>query len=133
MIPSQVRDGIKTALLNIPDLRAYDTIPDGLVPPGAIVGQLSYEWDVVLPVGNLDQANLDVVVIVGRMNERSAQDKLDAYLSGSGAGSIRTVLQADPTFGGTVKGSILQSANPISATVSGVEMLAYRFQMEVFG
>lgn len=133
MTPSAVRDGIKNALLNISGLRAYDTIPDGLVPPGAIVGQLSYDWDLVVPKGNLDQANLDVVVIVGRMNERSAQDKLDAFLSGSGAGSIRTVLQADPTFGGTVAGSILQSANPISATVSGVEMLAYRFQMEVFG
>jgi hypothetical protein len=67
------------------------------------------------------------------MNERSAQDKLDAYLAGTGSGSIRTALQNDPTFGGSLAGSILQSANPLSATVSGVEMLAYRFQMELYG
>lgn len=133
MTPSAVRDAIKTALASVPNLRAYDTIPDSLVPPGAIVGQLSFNWDLVLPNASLDQASIDISVIVGRMNERSAQDKLDAYLAGTGSGSIRTALQNDPTFSGTVAGSILQSANPLSATVSGVEMLAYRFQMEVYG
>ena len=133
MTPSAVREAIKTALESVPNLRAYDTIPDSLVPPGVIVGQLSFNWDQVIPKASLDQATIDVVVIVGRMNERTAQDKLDAYLAGTGSGSIRTALQNDTTFGGTLAGSILQSANPLSATVSGVEMLAYRFQMELYG
>jgi len=99
----------------------------------AAVGQLSMTWDEVLPVGNLDLATLDVFVVVGRMNERAAQDRLDGYLAGSGAGSIRVALQTDPTFSGSVKSSILRTATPISATVSGVEMLAYRYSIELYG
>lgn len=99
----------------------------------AAVGQLSMTWDEVLPVGNLDVANLDVYVVVGRMNERAAQDRLDGYLAGSGAGSIRAALQADPTFSGSVSSSVLRTATPISATLSGVEMLAYRYSMELYG
>jgi hypothetical protein len=133
VIPSTVRDGIKTALSTITGLRVYDTIPDGGVAPMAAVGQLSMTWDEVLPVGNLDVATLDVYVVVGRMNERAAQDRLDGYLAGSGAGSIRVALQADPTFSGSVKNSILRTATPVSATLSGVEHLAYRYSIELYG
>lgn len=133
MIPSTVRDRIKTALQAVADLRVYDTIPDGGVPPMAAVGQLSMTWDDVIPVGKLDVATLDVFVVVGRMNERAAQDRLDGYLAGSGAGSIRVALQTDPTFSGSVSNSILRTATPISATVSGVEMLAYRYSIELYG
>ena len=133
MTPSTVRDGIKTALSAIADLRVYDTIPDGGVPPMAAVGQLSMTWDEVIPVGNLDVATCDVYVVVGRMNERAAQDRLDGFLAGSGAGSIRAALQADPTFSGSVKTSVLRTASPVSATLSGVEMLAYRYSMELYG
>lgn len=99
----------------------------------AAVGQLSMTWDEVIPVGKLDTATVDVFVVVGRMNERDAQDRLDGYLAGSGSGSIRAALQTDPTYSGTVQASILRTAAPVSATLSGVEMLAYRYSLELIG
>ena len=91
MIPSNVRDGLKTRLQTITGLRVYDLIPDTVTPPAAVVGQLDFTFDINNARG-LDQANCDVMVIVQRLSERVAQDKLDAFLAGSGAGSINASL-----------------------------------------
>ena len=135
MIPSDVRDGIKTAI-NITGLRVYDTIPDGLVPPALVIGQLSLTWEYVL-ANTLDTATIDLILITGRMSERSAQDYLDSFLSPTGATSIKAKLDAAPTLPkasvATVSTSRVVSATPISVSVSGVEMLAYRYSMELYG
>ena len=135
MIPSDVRDGIKTAI-NITGLRVYDTIPDGLVPPALVIGQLSLTWEYVL-ANTLDTATIDLILITGRMSERSAQDYLDSFLAPTGATSIKAKLDAAPTLPkasvATVSTSRVVSATPISVSVSGVEMLAYRYSMEFYG
>ena len=135
MIPSDVRDGIKTAI-NITGLRVYDTIPDGLVPPALVIGQLSLTWQYVL-ANTLDTATIDLILITGRMSERSAQDYLDSFLAPTGANSIKAKLDAAPTLPkasvATVSTSRVVSATPISVSVSGVEMLAYRYSMELYG
>ena len=63
MVPSDVRDGIKTAI-NITGLRVFDTIPDGLVPPALVIGQLSLTWEYVL-ANTLDTATVDLILITG--------------------------------------------------------------------
>lgn len=135
MIPSDVRDGIKTAI-NITGLRVYDTIPDGLVPPALVIGQLSLTWQYVL-ANTLDTATIDLILITGRMSERSAQDYLDSFLAPTGSTSIKAKLDAAPTLPkasvATVSTSRVVSATPISVSVSGVEMLAYRYSMELYG
>lgn len=135
MVPSDVRDGIKTAI-NISGLRVYDTIPDGLVPPALVIGQLSLTWDYVL-ASTLDTATIDLILITGRMSERSAQDYLDGFLAASGASSIKAKLDAAKTLPksgtATVSTSRVVSAVPVSVSVSGVEMLSYRYTMELFG
>ena len=135
MIPSDVRDGIKTAI-NITGLRVYDTIPDGLVPPALVIGQLSLTWEYVL-ANKLDTATIDLILITGRMSERSAQDYLDSFLAPTGATSIKAKLDAATTLPkasvATVSTSRVVSATPISVSVSGVEMLAYRYSMELYG
>ena len=135
MIPSDVRDGIKTAI-NITGLRVYDTIPDGLVPPALVIGQLSLTWEYVL-ANTLDTATIDLILITGRMSERSAQDYLDSFLAPSGATSIKAKLDAAPTLPkasvATVASSTCVSASPVSVSVSGVEMLAYRYTIELWG
>ena len=134
MIPSDVRDGIKTAI-NITGLRVYDTIPDGLVPPALVIGQLSLTWQYVL-ANTLDTATIDLILITGRMSERSAQDYLDSFLAPTGATSIKAKLDGAPTLPkasvATVSTSRVVSATPISVSVSGVEMLAYRYSMELY-
>ena len=80
MIPSSVRDGLKKNLQEITGLRVYDLVPDNPQPPSAIIGQLDLVFDLNNARG-LDQANIDVLVIVQRFSERTGQDKLDKHLS----------------------------------------------------
>lgn len=131
MTPSLVRDKMKAAL-NIPGLRVFDTIPDNIIPPAAIVGQLSMTWDLVMARG-ADTANLDVMVITGRMSDRAAQDWLDQLLVGTGTKSIKTKIESDQTLGGSVSSIRVTTAEPLNINVSGVEMLAYRFAVECHG
>lgn len=131
MIPSQVRDALKTAV-NITGLRVYDTVPDGLMPPALVVGQLSIEWDLVFARG-ADSATVDLILIAGRMSDRAAQDYLDGLLTPTGNSSIKTKIEADQTLSGTVSSVRCVSAVPVAVTVAGVEMLAYRFSVELWG
>jgi hypothetical protein len=131
MIPSQVRDALKTAV-NITGLRVYDTIPDTFMPPGLVVGQLSITWDLVFARG-ADSATVDLILIAGRMSDRAAQDYLDSLLTPSGATSIKAKVEADQTLSGTVTSVRVARAEPILVSVSGVEMLGYRFSVELWG
>lgn len=131
MTPSTVRDKLKAAL-NITGLRVYDTIPDNIIPPAAVIGQLSIEWDLVMARG-ADTANVDVMLITGRMSDRAAQDYLDKYLTATGNDSIKTKIESDQTLGGSVTSVRVIRAEPLNITVSGVEMLAYRFSVVLYG
>jgi hypothetical protein len=129
--PSTVRDKLKLAV-NITGLRVYDTVPDGLIPPALVIGQLSITWDLVMARG-ADSAEVDLILIAGRMSDRAAQDYLDSFLTASGANSIKTKIEADQTLGGSVSSVRVVSATPISLTVAGVEMLAYRYAVALWG
>lgn len=51
----------------------------------------------------LDTYEFTVLVIVGRVSERSAQNTLDAYCAASGSGSIKTAIERDKTLGGAAQ------------------------------
>lgn len=131
MTPSTVRDKLKAAV-NITGLRVYDTVPDGLIPPALVIGQLAMTWDLVMARG-ADSAEVDLILIAGRMSDRAAQDYLDSFLTASGTNSIKTKVEADQTLDGSVSSVRVVTATPISLTVAGVEMLAYRFAVELWG
>lgn len=131
MTPSTVRDKLKAAV-NITGLRVYDTVPDGLIPPALVIGQLSIDWDLVFARG-ADSATVDLILIAGRMSDRAAQDYLDSFLTATGTNSIKTKVEADQTLDGSVSSVRVVSATPISLTVAGVEMLAYRFAVALWG
>jgi hypothetical protein len=129
--PSTVRDKLKAAV-NITGLRVYDTVPDGLIPPALVIGQLAITWDLVMARG-ADSAEVDLILIAGRMSDRAAQDYLDSFLTASGTNSIKTKVEADQTLDGSVSSVRVVTATPISLTVAGVEMLAYRFAVALWG
>jgi len=129
--PSLVRDKLKAAV-TITGLRVYDTVPDGLIPPALVIGQLSITWDLVMARG-ADSAEVDLILIAGRMSDRAAQDYLDSFLTATGTNSIKTKIEADQTLGGSVSSVRVVSATPISLTVAGVEMLAYRYAVALWG
>lgn len=132
MIISQIRDGIKKNLSSIDGLRTYDIVPDVIVPPCVVVGQLDFTFDLNNARG-LDQANLDVFVIVQRFSERAAQDKLDKYLAGSGDNSIKAAIESDRTLGGACDTLRVTTAESGTYQMGDVDYLSYRYRLTVWG
>lgn len=127
-----VRDALKTNLQTIINLRAYDQIPDVVVPPCAVVGQLDFTFDVDNARG-LDQASVDIFVIVQRFSERTAQDKLDTLLAGTGPKSIKTALESDRTLGGLVDTLRVISADSGTYSSGDQTFLSYRYNLTIWG
>lgn len=96
---SQLREGIATNLRTISGLRAIATIPDNPNPPLAIIYPQNMEYDDSFNRG-LTTYTFRLVVVVGRVDERSAQNKLDAFVSSTGASSIKLAVESDKTLGG---------------------------------
>jgi hypothetical protein len=127
-----VRDALKVNLQTISRLRIYDNIPDVIVPPCAVVGQLDFTFDIDNARG-LDQASVDVYVIVQRLSERTGQDKLDNFLAGSGKGSIKTAIESDRSLGGLVDTLRVISAESGTYTSGEQSFLSYRYNLTIWG
>lgn len=132
MIPSTVRDALKTNLQTIAGLRVYDLIPEIPTPPCAVVGQLDFTFDIDNARG-LDQAEVDVYVIVQRFSERAGQDKLDTFLQGTGATSIKTALEVDRTLGGAVNTLRVTAAQSGTYESQGNSFISYRYSLTIWG
>ena len=132
MLPSEVREGLKTNLQAIKGMRVYDLIPSPAVAPAAIVGQLDFTFDLNNARG-LDQANLDVVVLVQRFTERTGQNDLDKYLAGSGDYSIKAAIESDLTLGGACNTLRVTSAEAGNYAAGDIEFLSYRYRLTVWG
>ena len=131
MIVSTVRAGLKAAIVSVIP-RVFDYVPDQVPTPCAIVGNLTLTFDEAQNRG-LDLANVDIIIIVSRMNERGAQDRLDGFLAGTGAGSIKAALTTNLTLGGAVATLRVVRAAPITIEVSGVTFFAYQYELEIYG
>jgi len=132
MTPNGVRAGLGTALDTITGLRVFDYVPDSLSPPAAVVEPLEVDYDEAMRRG-LDFYRAFILIIVGRMSDRSSQDRLDAYVAGSGASSLKAALEADKSLGGACSTLQVTSARPREVVVSGVNMIAYRFEVSIYG
>lgn len=132
MTPNGVRTGLGVALDTITGLRTFDYVPDSLSPPAAVVEPVDIDYDEAMNRG-LDTYRAFILVIVGRMSDRSSQDRLDAYLAGSGASSVKAALETDRTLGGACSTLEVTSARPREVVVSGVNMIAYRFEVTIYG
>jgi hypothetical protein len=132
MQPSQVRDALKTRLQTISGLRVYEVIPEPVTPPCAIVGQLDFTFDIDNARG-LDQANVDIYVIVQRFSERAGQDKLDGYLAGTGATSIKAAIEGDRTLDGTCQTLRVIGAESGTYDSQSNAFLSYRYRLTIWG
>ena len=131
MIPSTVRANLKEALSPILS-RIFDYVPDQVPAPCGVIGNITITFDEAQNRG-LDMGEVDVLVIVSRMNERGAQDKLDGFLAGSGAGSVKAALEADKTLSGALATLRVIRAAPITIEVAGVTYFAYQYEVVVHG
>ena len=96
---SELRAGIKTNLATISGLRVSDYQPDNINPPVAIVFPISVDYDETFAKG-MQTYTFSVQIIVGRVSERTGQNAIDAYISSTGASSIKLAIESNKTLSG---------------------------------
>jgi hypothetical protein len=96
---SELRAALAVRLATITGLRTSATLPDQPNPPQAVIYPERVIYDTALGRGS-DEYTFIVLVIVGRIAERSAQTSLDAYCNPSGATSIKAAIEGESTLGG---------------------------------
>lgn len=128
---SELRDGIAANLATISGLRTSATIPDNPNPPIAIVqlNRVQYHQDFKR---GMTEYNFSVQVVVGRVDERTAQSNLDAYCSSTGSSSIILAVESDRSLGGKAFDAIVtEVSNYGSVTISDIVYLAAEFNVRV--
>ena len=130
---TELRTGIATNLATISGLRTAATVPDQINPPIAVVMPSTINYDTAFARSGGDEYEFTVMVIVGRVDERMAQNKLDAYCSGSGTQSIKTAIESNRTLGGKAfdcRVTTLRNYNQV--TVGDITYLAAEFVVQVY-
>jgi hypothetical protein len=130
---SELRAGLATNLATISGLRTTPTVPDQINPPIAVVMPSTITYDTAFARSGGDEYEFLVMVIVGRVDERTAQNKLDAYCSGTGATSIKTAIESNRTLGGKAfdcRVTSLRNYNQV--TVGDVTYLSGEFVVQVY-
>jgi hypothetical protein len=133
---TECRDALAATIdAGVPGLRTASTVPPSVSPPVAVVtpnpAQL-VDYGIVMSNGGLVVYQLRVYIIVGSVSDRTAQAKLDGYISPSGEASVPAAIAADPTLGGAVEWAVCTSAQKYGELVySGVSLLGCEILVEV--
>jgi hypothetical protein len=96
---TNIRTGLATRLATITGLRTAATMPDLPNPPVAIVIPDNISFDDTFHRG-MDTLTFRIFLVVGRADERTAQNSLDAFCATSGASSVKAAVEGDRTLGG---------------------------------
>ncbi len=128
-----LREALATRLGTISGLRTAAEIPDQPNPPVAIVSLRNVDYTQSMAKG-LTIYNFIVTVIVARVAERTAQQRLDGYISTSGSTSIKEAIEGDKTLGGNAYDVLVQNLSNIGVIqLSGdVAHLAAEFSVVVY-
>lgn len=128
---SDIRNGIAARLSTISGLYTHSFIPDQIYPPVAVAGPVSVSYDTSYNRA-LDTLLWDVIVIVGRVDERTAQSALDDYCEPSGAKSIKAAIEGDRTLGGNVVDARVTDLTSYQSLAIGEEQyLAATFRISI--
>lgn len=96
---TDLRNGLAANLATISGLRQQAWQPDNINPPAAFIFPQGVSFDNAFNRG-MNTYTFVVTVVVGRQSERSSQNALDTYVSGTGANSVKRALESDKTLGG---------------------------------
>lgn len=128
---SQIRAGLGDNLATISGLRVAETIPDNPSPPIAIISLANVVYDGAFH-GGLVQYNFVVSVIVGRVSERTAQNRLDTLIS-TGTGSLKKAVESDKTLGGSAYDVRVSELSNVGAVqLNDATYLAADFTIQVY-
>ena len=132
MTISGMRTGIANNLATISGLRTAATVPTDPKPPVAVVMPNQINYDTAFSRG-LDQYEFIVLVIVGKVDDRTAQNALDGYCDPSGAGSVKTAIERDKTLGGNAQTLRVSTMRNYSAmSIAENTYLSAEFVVQVY-
>jgi hypothetical protein len=126
-----VMDQVTTQLDTITGLRCFGYPPDNITPPAAIV---TYPEEMLFDATydrGADTITLPVIVAVGKVHDRATRNLIDAYCAGSGASSIKAVVEAGTyTAFDTVR---VTRAEFDIVTIGSGDYLAAVFDLDIIG
>jgi len=126
-----VMDEIGDQLDTIDGLRVYRYPPDSVSVPAAVVTYPeTYTYDETMRRG-MDRVALPVVVMVGKVSDRTSRDRIAAYANGAGDRSVKTVIEAH-TYE-SCDSVRVQGAEFDVVSMGGVEYLAVTFTIDITG
>jgi len=129
---SGIRSAMATNLSSIPGLRVASEIPDQINPPVAVISMNNIEYDGAFQQG-LTTMNFTVQLVVTRMAERRAQERLDLYSEPKGEQSVKSAIESDRTLGGNASDVRVESRpNVGSLQVNDQDYLAADFSVVVY-
>ena len=129
---TNIRSGLATRLATISGLRTASTMPDNPNPPIAIVIPDNINFDNAFQRG-MDTLTFRIFVVVGRADERTAQNSIDSYCATSGASSIKAAIEGDKTLGGAAYNCrVTDMRNYGSVIIGEVTYLSCEFVVAVY-
>lgn len=129
---NELREKIAVNLVTIPGLRSSTTVPDNPSPPIAIILPQTISYDDSFQRGTTTYQFI-VTVIVGRADDRSAQNKLDSFVSSTGTASIKLAIESDRTLGGKAFDvRVVEMRNYGSVVISEVTYLSAEFTVTCY-
>lgn len=128
---SGIRQGIATNLATISNLRVSPTMLDSPRPPIAMVYPSTIDFDLNANRG-ADTYTFIVYVLVGRADDRTAQNRLDGFVSGPS--SVKAAIESDRTLGGAADTCrVTGMSNYQQVSIGETVFLGVEFEVEVVG
>ena len=128
---SEIRGALAKFVRQINGMRASEHMPEQISAPLTVVQLDRMDFHGAMQ-GGLRTWQFLLIVLVGRMGERSSQDLLDRLTDYEGPDSLREQLETDPTLGGVVwacKVNGARSVRPIN--IGDAAYLGVEFEVEV--
>jgi hypothetical protein len=126
-----VMQAVADRLDTIAGLRCFAYPEAALTPPGAVVLYPErIAFDGAYQRGQ-DRATLPVLVVVGKVSDRSARDQIGVYCDGSGAASVKQVLES-----GTYTAFDVVTVTAVDfdvVTLASTDYLAANFTLDIVG
>jgi hypothetical protein len=106
---AEVRRAIAAAL-TARGIRAFDHAADRIAVPCADIAVMPIDYNSTFGgAGSATQLGFTIRLYAARPSDRAGQDALDAMLDPTGPRSVREALLTDPTLGGLVETTQVQS------------------------
>ena len=127
---AEIRAGLADRLATIAGLRCYAYQPDTFATPCAIVlapaaAQYITDFDGTV------ELSIPIVVLVQRVDSRSADAEISTYLASTGATSIKAAIDGDPTLGGAAQYTTVNGFGPFTEEYDPAAYLAATIDLTV--